>query len=151
MHDLGAAGWRLCAPAPKHLTLATEAGIITGHAVQCRSSAWDGRQPFQADRVAMAGLRRKARILALQTLFEVDLAKHDPERALDYLLEDATVASEGSDFARQLVKGVLEHRPQIDDLIHEAAPTWPLEQMRASTRTFCAWRSMRFYSTPAYR
>ncbi len=77
----------------------------------------------------MAGVRRKGRIVALQTLFEFDLADHAPERVLEQRLEEMPLPPEGEQFARHLVQGVLQHLPAIDAMIHEAAPTWPLEQM----------------------
>ncbi|OGY67771.1 MAG: transcription antitermination factor NusB, partial [Candidatus Harrisonbacteria bacterium RIFCSPLOWO2_02_FULL_45_10c] len=33
------------------------------------------------------------------------------------------------DFARKLVKGVIEHKKDIDAIITKAAPDWPLEQI----------------------
>ena len=77
----------------------------------------------------MAGVRRKARVVALQTLFEFDLAGHEPERVLAQRLEETPLPPDGEEFARQLVRGVLEHLPAIDEMIQEAAPLWPLEQM----------------------
>jgi N utilization substance protein B len=35
----------------------------------------------------------------------------------------------GSDFARNLVFGVLEHKPYLDELIQRNAPEWPVEQI----------------------
>jgi N utilization substance protein B len=73
--------------------------------------------------------RRKARIMALQTLFEVDCSAHDPSEALAHHLEETPLSEEGAAFARHLVEGVLGDLPAVDALIHEAAPSWPIEQM----------------------
>lgn len=73
--------------------------------------------------------RRRARAVALQTLFEVDLAAHDPSRVLQQRLQGCDLGQESAEFARHLVEGVLENLPQIDPIIREIAPEWPLDQM----------------------
>jgi N utilization substance protein B len=73
--------------------------------------------------------RRRARAVALQTLYEVDQAGHDPWLVLRQRLEDCAVASDGEEFGRHLVEGVLRHRDEIDPILCEIAPEWPLEQM----------------------
>jgi N utilization substance protein B len=82
----------------------------------------------------MQGLRRKARILALQALYEVDLSHHDPEAALQAILEEDPQPREAVAFARALIAGVLDSRDRIDRLIEETAPSWPLEQISAVDR-----------------
>lgn len=73
--------------------------------------------------------RRQARIVALQTLFEVDAVSHPAARALAERLAETPLPEDGEVFARQLVTGVLEHRPALDHLIADIATDWPLEQM----------------------
>ncbi len=67
--------------------------------------------------------------MALETLFEVDTANHPAELVLTQRLEGKPLPTEGEAFARQLVKGVLEHRQNLDTIIEDLAPDWPLEQM----------------------
>lgn len=74
-------------------------------------------------------VRRQARIVALQTLFEVDSAHHPAERVLRQRLEDVALPQPGEEFAQFLVSGVMDHQEQLDPLIQEYAPQWPLEQM----------------------
>lgn len=74
-------------------------------------------------------IRRQARIVALQTLFEVDSVNHPAEVVLAQRLEEKPLPEEGQTFARQLVMGVLEHRPALDAIIQGIATDWPLEQM----------------------
>jgi len=74
-------------------------------------------------------VRRQARIVALQTLFEVDSAHHPPERVLRQRLEEAALPRPGEEFAQFLVSGVIAHQERLDPLIQEYAPEWPLEQM----------------------
>ena len=73
--------------------------------------------------------RRKARIVALQVLYEVDCAAHSAEVVLEQRLAELPLPAELSDFARQLVAGVLTHRAALDHLIHTHAPEWPIDQM----------------------
>ncbi len=75
------------------------------------------------------GIRRQARIAALQTLYEYDSAHHDPDAVLDRLAADDHLPSKAVEFARTLVHGVLEHLEEIDTAIQFAAPEWPLAQM----------------------
>jgi N utilization substance protein B len=73
--------------------------------------------------------RRRARAVALQTLFEVDLANHDPSNALQRRLESWNLDQAGAEFARHLVQGALENLPHLDLTIQQIAPEWPFDQM----------------------
>lgn len=73
--------------------------------------------------------RRKARIAAMEALFEADLAHHDPRKALAARLEDNPQADEGRLFAESLVDGVTAHVAELDATIKKLAPNWPLDQM----------------------
>jgi N utilization substance protein B len=75
------------------------------------------------------GLRRKARAIALQVLYEVDSVRHDAEPALAHFLADGRLSEENAVFARELVEGVIGNKEQIDQNIKKFAPAWPLEQM----------------------
>ncbi|MFH0847462.1 MAG: transcription antitermination factor NusB [Chloroflexota bacterium] len=74
-------------------------------------------------------MRRKARALALQALYEIDLAGHDAEAVLTSLLSDSHLPPEDSDFVRELVTGVISHREGIDEKIQEFAPSFPVSQL----------------------
>ena len=73
--------------------------------------------------------RRRARAVALQTLFEVDMTTHDPFRVLDQRMQDCTLDQNSAEFTRHLVEGVLQNLPQLDLIIQEIAPEWPFDQM----------------------
>ena len=75
------------------------------------------------------GVRRKARAIALQVLYELDSAGHDAEAALAHLVADSGLSEENVAFARDLVNGVIQNREQIDQHIRKFAPAWPLEQI----------------------
>jgi len=75
------------------------------------------------------GARRKARVIALQVLYEVDAVGHDVERALAHLLAEGELSEENAAFARGLVNGVLQNKEKIDQHIKSFAPAWPVEQL----------------------
>jgi N utilization substance protein B len=79
-------------------------------------------------------VRHRARILALQALFEVDIAHHDPDTVLQQRLAHKSLPEAGRDFAHTLVKGVLEHQAELDALIRDNAPEWPLDQVATIDR-----------------
>jgi len=78
--------------------------------------------------------RRRARVLALQTLYEVDTVGHPPEETLGRLLGQNAVSEEVAVFARELVAGVLENRERIDAIIAQAAPAYPVAQLAVVDR-----------------
>jgi N utilization substance protein B len=82
----------------------------------------------------MAGKRRRARVLALQALFELDTVGHSAEQVIKRLAQAVNASRETQEFALELVKGVLEHRNQIDEVIRKTAPQFPLEQIAVVDR-----------------
>lgn len=81
-----------------------------------------------------SGGRRRARVLALQALYEADTSTHLAEEAVERLAADSAPAQPVVAFARGLVHGVLAHRGEIDALIAEAAPQWPVTEIAAIDR-----------------
>ncbi|MFC1906355.1 transcription antitermination factor NusB [Chloroflexota bacterium] len=77
----------------------------------------------------MVGARRKARALALQTLYEVDSAGHKVEEVVNNLLSDGELSEENGAFVRDLVNGVIQNKENIDLNIKYFAPAWPVEQI----------------------
>jgi N utilization substance protein B len=77
----------------------------------------------------MAGIRRQARIAALQALYELDCTKHKVEETSARLRAGETLAQEALSFSEELVKGVLQHKSELDALIKKFAPAFPPEQM----------------------
>jgi N utilization substance protein B len=82
----------------------------------------------------MIKARRRARILALQTLYEVDVAGHKVEEALAARLEGVSLSEDNLAFVRELVEGVVSHKREIDGYIRKYAPTWPVSQISAVDR-----------------
>ena len=77
----------------------------------------------------MAGIRRKARIAALQALYELDCTRHKVEETSARLRAGETLTQEALSFSEKLVKGVLQHKSELDALVEKFAPAFPLEQM----------------------
>lgn len=78
--------------------------------------------------------RHRARIVALQALYEIDIAQHDPEVVLQQRLAYKPLPAAGRDFAHTLVQGILEHQADLDALIQDNAPEWPLYQVAVVDR-----------------
>ena len=79
-------------------------------------------------------VRRRARILALQALYEIDSTHHPVGTVLDQRLTEDPLPEEGQVFARELLTGVIQHRVELDELIQHYAPEWPVDQMAVIDR-----------------
>jgi N utilization substance protein B len=82
----------------------------------------------------MMGTRRKARELAVQLLYQHDLAKVDPEEGMRLFWEYFPVDMEAREFCTQLVLGTLDRLAVIDDLLSEASENWSLNRMSVVDR-----------------
>ncbi len=78
--------------------------------------------------------RTRARSLALQALYEVDVTDHPPAEVLKARLEEEPLTDELAEFVRQIIFGVLPLIEILDRIISEYAPEWPLEQIAAIDR-----------------
>ncbi|MEK7554536.1 MAG: transcription antitermination factor NusB [Patescibacteria group bacterium] len=75
--------------------------------------------------------RQLVRSVILQSLYEWDFSgrKTDLTTILERNLEEFAPGIDEPDFAWRLMKGIIEHLPEIDKIIVKAAPEWPLEQI----------------------
>ena len=78
--------------------------------------------------------RTRARSLALQVLYEVDIVSHPPADVFKARLEEEPLSDELAEFARQIIFGVLPLIPILDQVIAQYAPEWPLDQIAAIDR-----------------
>ncbi len=79
--------------------------------------------------------RTRARSIALQALYEIDIAdKHLPSEVLKSRLEENALPEDLAEFARRIVFGVLPLRKDLDQWIAKYAPEWPLDQIAAIDR-----------------
>ena len=79
-------------------------------------------------------VRRRARILVLQVLYEIDTTQHPVGIVLTQRLGEDPLPEEGEAFARELLTGVINHRAELDELIQRYAPEWPVDQMAVIDR-----------------
>ncbi len=90
-------------------------------------------------------VRRHARVLALQALYEIDTTQHPPGTVLDQRLADDPLPEEGQAFVRDLITGVLKHKSELDEMIQRHAPEWPVDQMAVIDRNVLRIAIYEFY------
>jgi N utilization substance protein B len=73
--------------------------------------------------------RTKARGIALQALYELDITDHPVGTVLMERLENTDLDDELEAFFRSIVLGVLPIREELDRFIADHAPDWPLDQV----------------------
>lgn len=78
--------------------------------------------------------RRAARALVLQILYEIDVARHLPGDTIYAHLSESDLDEVAAGFVRALVVGTIANRNDIDLLIAEAAPEWPVATIAAVDR-----------------
>jgi N utilization substance protein B len=95
--------------------------------------------------------RTRARAVALQVLYEVDIANHPPGEILKLRLEEAPLTDDLVEFARQIIFGILPLTNTLDQLIAKYAPEWPLDQIAAIDRNIlrmALWEFAVYGETP---
>jgi transcription antitermination protein NusB len=75
------------------------------------------------------GKRHHARELALKVLFQLEGTGDDPEEVLRYHASEGGASDDITNFARQLVRGVLDNQARLDAILSEASENWKLGQM----------------------
>jgi N utilization substance protein B len=78
--------------------------------------------------------RRRARRITLEILYEIDIAEHLPDEVINRRVNGQPMESAGILFTEKLVHGVIQHKDDMDELIAEYAPEWPLDQMAVIDR-----------------
>ena len=78
--------------------------------------------------------RTRARGLALQALYEIDIAHHPPAEVLERRLEENQLSDDLANFVRQIIFGVLPLLHELDKIIARYAPEWPLDQVAVIDR-----------------
>lgn len=87
------------------------------------------RQRVQEDHQEVIKQRKQARVVALQALYEIDCVHHQPGLVVDERLAASALDPAGAVFLRWLVSGVVRHLAEIDQLIKQFAPDWPVDQL----------------------
>lgn len=94
--------------------------------------------------------RTRARALALQVLYEVDMVEHLPGAVFTQRLEDAQTEEEKPldeslvEFARQIISGVSAMTGPLDHAIERYAPEWPFDQIAAIDRNILRMATWEF-------
>jgi len=96
------------------------------------------------------GDRRQARELALQALFFLDMDKSDPDENLAaFCLNNEDLLTENvKPFFLDLIKGVLEHRTDIDALLHKYSKNWRITRMPVVDRNIMRMATFEFLKRP---
>jgi transcription antitermination protein NusB len=95
--------------------------------------------------------RTRARGVALQALYEIDVAGHVPLLVIEDRIQDSGLPPEHSEFVRQIVLGVWGMVESLDAFIAENAPEWPLDQVAVIDRNIiriALWEFAAFGQTP---
>jgi N utilization substance protein B len=91
--------------------------------------------------------RRKAREMALQTLFQLDYNNTGKDEALEIILSEHTnIAENTRKYTMNLVTGTQEHITEIDKIIGEISNEWKIDRMPGIDRNIAriAIYEMRF-------
>ena len=75
------------------------------------------------------GKRHQARELALKVLFQLESSGDDPDEVLAYHASEGAATPDVVNFARSLIKGVIDNREKLDSILSEASEHWKLGQM----------------------
>lgn len=74
-------------------------------------------------------IRRQARTLALQLLYETDQTGHTWDEVLDRTVELEDTTADVAAYLRILIGGIFQHQRSIDREIELAAPAFPIGQL----------------------
>lgn len=80
------------------------------------------------------GIRRKARILALNTLYQSELNATPAIDKFELLCENFEVTKKSIPYARELIIGISENWEEINTLIHDNAANWRIDRMAVIDR-----------------
>ncbi|MBI5327935.1 MAG: transcription antitermination factor NusB [Deltaproteobacteria bacterium] len=75
--------------------------------------------------------RRKARMIVLETLYQLDVADGDIDDIITAQAETRKLKQDAKDFILKLVNGVWKHRDEIDMLIGANAENWSIDRITA--------------------
>jgi transcription antitermination protein NusB len=97
------------------------------------------------------GARRKSRELALQMLFQYDIAGNPPDMICE-TFEDLQKAKPNTrEFATRIFRGTVDHLAKIDEMIQIQADNWRLSRMAVVDRNIirmCVYEFLHETDTP---
>ena len=80
------------------------------------------------------GARRKARELAVQMLYQLDLSGNAPDMIIDTFEDLQKSKPNTREFAVKIFQGTVDHMQEIDDMIQAQADNWRLTRMAVVDR-----------------
>jgi N utilization substance protein B len=80
------------------------------------------------------GNRRRARELAMQALFYMDMRQGDPSEMLDHYCRCFAPPRKILPFFLKLVQGVLDSKPQLNEIIENFSSNWKVHRMSCVDR-----------------
>lgn len=95
--------------------------------------------------------RTKARSIALQALYEIDISGHPPELVWQQRISEETIDKKQSEFAHLIVLGVTPLMQILDKFIADHAPEWPMDQVAIIDRNIlriALWEFAVYNKTP---
>jgi N utilization substance protein B len=95
--------------------------------------------------------RTRARSVALQALYEIDVVGHEPSMVVQERILETDLDSELVQFAVQIVNGVWPMIDTLDAFIARNAPEWPLDQVAIIDRNIlrmALWEFTVYLKTP---
>lgn len=79
--------------------------------------------------------RRKAREVALQVLYGLDILKNDPQTATDLFWKNFNAPPEVREFSSELIVGTWDNLPRLDSYISECSQNWSINRMPRVDKT----------------
>jgi transcription antitermination protein NusB len=79
-------------------------------------------------------VRRRAREIALQVLYQLDIDPQDPRKVIALHWENFQPSEQAREFCLRLVEGVLQNQGEIDRLVEENSENWTLKRMAVVDR-----------------
>lgn len=75
------------------------------------------------------GARRRARELAVQFLYQMEVNPLEPHEALESFCQSVSASRQVKEFATRIVAGVQQYREEIDRIIGKYSEHWRLERI----------------------
>ena len=95
--------------------------------------------------------RTRARGVALQALYEIDVVNHPPGTVWEERVKASALDDKLANFAHEIIFGVWPIRHLLDEFISEHAPEWPLDQVAIIDRNIlriALWEIAVYEKTP---
>ncbi len=100
----------------------------------------------------MKSQRHRARQIALQALYEIDMTNHPPGQVLQRHIRSLRrpLPEGAAELLQAIVQGVMNKRDELDQVIGHFAPEWPVSQIAAIDRNILriALWEINFNDTP---